>query len=239
MNIILFEAEETQRPLPRPDPRAVHLLQVLRRQPGEAFDAGIIDGPRGKGTLVSIGEDAVELSFVWGETPPPLDPITLIVGLPRPQTARKLLNEATSLGVEAMHFVRTERGEASYARSRLWSTGEWRRHLIDGAQQAFDTRLPQVSCGRSLADVIQALPADACRLALDNYEAPLPLSAASVKTPVVLALGPERGWSAGERELLREAGFGFVHLGSRVLRVETACVAAVTLVRAKLGLMEN
>ena len=63
------------------------------------------------------------------------------------------------------------------------------------------------------------------------------LGEVEVALPVELAVGPERGWSPRERELLREAGFRFVHLGERVLRVETAVVAAVSLVRARLGLM--
>ncbi|MBP7483295.1 MAG: RsmE family RNA methyltransferase, partial [Lacunisphaera sp.] len=51
----------------------------------------------------------------------------------------------------------------------------------------------------------------------------------------VLALGAERGWSAAERTLLRASGFTFTHLGERVLRTETACIAALTLLKAKLG----
>ena len=75
------------------------------------------------------------------------------------------------------------------------------------------------------------------RLALDNYEAGRGLAAVVPVSPVTLAIGPERGWSAGERDLLRGRGFEMVHLGSRVLRTETACVAAVAIVKAGLGLM--
>jgi 16S rRNA (uracil1498-N3)-methyltransferase len=59
----------------------------------------------------------------------------------------------------------------------------------------------------------------------------------SVASYVILALGAERGWSGEERVMLRKAGFQFVHLGARVLRTETACVAALSLLRAKLHLM--
>jgi RsmE family RNA methyltransferase len=237
MNIVLFEPHETAAPLPVADPRAQHVLNVLRRRLGEAFDAGLIDGPRGKATVAAINERSLSLNFAWGEEPPPLDPITLIAGLPRPQTARKILEEATALGVCAMHFVTSQRAEASYGHSKLWTTDEWRRHLIDGAAQAFSTRLPVVTAGRSLNEVMVQLPAGACRLALDNYEAPEPLSQAPLIAPVVLALGPERGWSAEERDLLRREGFELVHLGERVLRVETACVASVAVVKARLDLL--
>jgi RsmE family RNA methyltransferase len=136
-----------------------------------------------------------------------------------------------------MHFVATERGEASYARSKLWTTDEWRRHLVAGAAQAFSTRLPRVTAGEQLREAIAALPPEGTWLALDNYEGAGRLSEAGVSAPVVLALGPERGWSPKERELLRAGGFELAHLGERVLRVETACVAAVTVVKARLGLM--
>jgi 16S rRNA (uracil1498-N3)-methyltransferase len=239
VNIILFRPSEVELPLPRSDLRAQHLLAVLRRQPGDTFDAGIINGPRGKGTVVAIEEGRVLITFVWGEIPPAPAPLTLLIGLPRPQTARDILREATALGVAAMHFVRTEKGEASYADSSLWHSGAWEECVINGAAQAFCTRLPEVSHGRSLTEIIAARPAGELRLALDNYESPAALSGIAVpaRQAVVLAFGAERGWSAAERTLLRESGFTFVHLGERVLRTETACLAAITLIRAKLGLI--
>ncbi len=245
MNLILFESAETTLPLPRSDPRARHILDVLRRGVGDTFDAGIDNGPRGKGLLVAIEGEHLKLSFAWRDAPPPLDPIILVIGLPRPQTARKILQEATALGVRALHFFRSEKGEADYGQSTLWSSGEWRRHLVAGAAQAFDTRLPEVTHGQSLTEVLALLPFSAsARVALDNYEAGMPLSqfhAASeitgLTSPVTVALGPERGWSAKERDLLRSNHFTLVHLGSRVLRTETACIAALTMMKARLGSM--
>jgi 16S rRNA (uracil1498-N3)-methyltransferase len=237
VNIILFHPSEVELPLPRDDARARHILTVLRRQPGDTFDAGLLNGPRGKGSLVAVERDHLRLAFSWGEAPPPLDALALVIGLPRPQTARDILREATALGVGAMHFVRTEKGEPSYGASTLWQAGEWRDCVINGAAQAFCTRLPEVTHGRTLAEAVQALPAGQTRIALDNYEASLPLS--RIEAPpdraVVLALGSERGWSGAERELLRRHDFTFGHLGDRVLRTETACIAAVSLIKAKAG----
>lgn len=239
MNLILFDPIEIERPLPRSDRRAVHILNVLRRQVGEMFDVGLINGPRGKATIASIGESSLEFMFAWGPPAEPLDAITLIIGLPRPQTARDILRDATTLGVSALHFVHTEKSETSYAQSTLWSSGEWHRHLITGAEQAFDTRLPVITHGRDLDEVFPLLPATAHRLALDNYESATSLGNfhAPREHHHVLAVGGERGWSAGERETLRAQGFKFVHLGARVLRTETAVTSAVSILRAKLGLM--
>jgi 16S rRNA (uracil1498-N3)-methyltransferase len=225
-------------PLPRTDRRAQHVLEVLRRGVGDAFDAGIINGDRGKATVTAITDATLTVSFVATTPPSPGSPITLLVGLPRPQTARDILRDATTLGVAAIHFVRTEKGESSYAQSMLWTKGEWRRHVIIGAEQAFDTHVPEITHDRTLSEVMSALSAEA-RIALDNYESASPLSAAKFGPgeTVALAIGAERGWSATERETLRANGFVLAHLGSRVLRAETAVAAAISIVRAKLGLM--
>lgn len=232
MNLILFEAGEIGSPLALKDPRAVHLLRVLGRRQGEPFDAGIVDGPRGRARIASMGTHALTLAFEPGGEPPPLDPIHLLIAIPRPQTARKILNEAASLGVASIRFFPSGKGEPGYAASTLWRSPEWRRHLLDGAAQAFDTRLPQVAHDSGLAESIAALPPGCRRIGLDNYEAPRRLGADPLPPPLALAFGPERGWSAAERDRLRSAGFELAHLGPRVLRTETAVVAALAIAKA-------
>jgi RsmE family RNA methyltransferase len=244
VNLVLLEAHELEAGLPAGDRRVQHVLNVLRRQPGESFDAGLVNGPRGKARLVSVSAERVSLTFEPTTAAPDVAPIALLVGLCRPQTARDVLRDATTLGVGRLHFVSTERSEPSYARSSLWSSGEWRRHVLAGAEQAFDTAIPEVRFEQSLAEALAKLAARpttrgrSCRLALDNYEAASPLREAAVSPDdeVVLAIGPERGWSAADRTCLRASAFELVHLGSRVLRTETAVVAALTLTRTKLGL---
>jgi RsmE family RNA methyltransferase len=75
-----------------------------------------------------------------------------------------------------------------------------------------------------------ALPGGCSRIALDNYEASHRMAPAPM--PLALAFGPERGWSPAERAILREIGFELAHLGPRVLRTETAVVAALSIAKA-------
>jgi len=229
MNIALFRQNEVDGVLPINDVRAQHVLNVLKRGVGESFDAGLVNGPRGKAIVTGISDSEMTLDFEWGEMPPELHPIDLLVGLSRPQTNRKVLQEATALGVRSIRFMTTERGEPSYASSKLWTTGEWERHVLAGVEQAFDTRVPEVSFGMSLEDAISEVSADTAKFALDNYEGTSNLGeAAKGKQSFALAIGSERGWTSGERALLRNSGYQLVDLGERPLRTETAVVAGVS-----------
>lgn len=240
MNIVLFAAEEMGVPLPRSDARARHIIDVLRRKPGDTLDAGLINGPRGKATVEAIGGDSVQLSFVWHEHRPPPEQITLIIGLCRPQTSRRVLREAACMGVAGMLFVHTDRGEPTYADSSLWTTGEYDRHIRAGVEQAFDTCLPPARVGLSLADAIAAVQ-PGTRIALDNYEgiASLHRLEISAEGPVTLAVGSERGWSEAERSLLRQQGFELAGLGHRVLRTDTAVIAALSVIKACTGAWDH
>lgn len=239
MNLILFEPAEISRPLSRSDRRAVHILTILGRKPSDTFDVGVINGQRGKGTLDAITEEALVISFRWEETPAEEHFPILIVGMPRPQTARDILRDATSLGVAEIHFVRCGKSDPSYAQSSLWSTGEWRRHLTTGAEQAFATRIPTITFTGELEETLRALPLSANRVALDNYESRSSLGAFTVqeRASIAVAIGSERGWSPNDRTTLRAHRFTLAHLGPRVLRTETAVVASLSILRAKLGLM--
>ena len=236
MNIVLFEADEVYRPLDRQDTRAEHILNVLRREIGDTFDAGVINGPRGKARVERIDKDNLILEFELNETDPPLYPIELIVGLSRPQTNRRILREATSLGVRRLSFVQTDRSEPSYAESRLWSSGEWKRHVLDGAAQAFATRIPEVYFGKALKGSIAGLESGLERIALDNYESHIHLLDMGMEySKIVLAVGSERGWSGDERNTLRTNGFNLAHLGPRPLRTEAAVVAGLSMIAGRIG----
>ena len=237
VNIILFASAAPRQTLARTDPRARHLLEVLRCGPGDDFRAGVIDGPTGTGSLLAIGDQRLELAFRWHGTAPPLDDITLIVGLPRPPSARKILYQAAALGCREILFVHTESSDPNYARSRLWTSGEWRRHLVDGLQQSVATALPAVTCGTPLRSALQQRPADAAAVVLDNVPGVGRLGACTLRRPLLLALGPERGWTDADRALLRHHRFEPCTLGERILRVETACVAALAIAKSRLGLM--
>lgn len=239
MNLMLFDDVFESVRLEASDPRAQHLRKVLRAQVGTLVFLGFVHGPRARAKVVALGSDgSFELEVVGTEPAPQPLPIQLLIGLPRPHTAKRLLFEAASLGVSGIHFFEAERSEPSYALSRLWQTDEWRERIRLGTEQAFGTHLPQVAMHADLQSAVSTLHGAAVHVALDNYEASgalgevLPEAGASA----VLALGPERGWTSNEREIFRKNGWKLAHMGAHVLRAETACVAAVSAAASQLGL---
>jgi len=227
--MLLLEPDELSAPLPAADPRAVHLRDVLHLGVGDRCEVGVVNGRRGHARIERMDAGGIQFACTWTGSAQ-ASPHRLIIGLPRPQTARDILRDATTLGVGGLDFVHTARSDPNYATSRLWSSGEWQRHLRTGAAQACDPAIPVVAIGRTLVATLAELPPDSLRLALDVYEGTTHLADRLPSArPVILALGPERGWDAVDRQHLRTHGFTLVHLGPRVLRTETAVIAALTL----------
>ncbi len=235
MNLLLLNDDRPRALLPAGDPRAIHLRDVLRFGVGSGLDVGCVNGPRGRAVIETLGAEGITLSITWGAPPPPLPPLRLWIGLPRPASAKRILSEATALGVAEMVFFAPGRGEKSYADASLWKDGEWRETIRQGAEQAYSTRIPEVRLAGTLTELL-AEPGTGKRLALDNYEAAGPLPGALPNAgPLTLIFGAERGFTETERSALRAAGVPLAHLGERVLRTETAVLAATSLALAALG----
>jgi RsmE family RNA methyltransferase len=232
MNIILFENDEMDAPLGRSDERAVHLVKVLHKRAGDEFDAGIVDGPVGRGRIERIDADrAVYISFTPTGPAPGRLPLEIGVGFPRPIQLRRLLREASSIGVAAIALFPTDLGEKSYRDTTLFDSGRARRALLEGAAQSRDTTLPAVARFASLRAWLATLPAgrERPRVVADNAPGGRPFAALLPGRGFTLAVGSERGWSEAERALFRAAGFQSCSLGSRALRTETACAAGAAL----------
>jgi RsmE family RNA methyltransferase len=240
MNIILFEPQETGRALPRRDGRTVHLLKTLHKKPGDSFDAGILGGRLGTGTIESINADgSLAYSLDLRIDPPPRLPIRIAVGFPRPIQLRRLLRDLSNLGLLAVDLMGTDLGEKSYRDTRLLADGGAHAALVEGAVQARDTGIPELAVYPSLDDWLERAAgafAGALLVAPDNERPAGAMADLSVRRqPAALAIGSERGWSDRERLLLEKAGFARLSLGKRALRTETACVVAAALAMEKIG----
>jgi RsmE family RNA methyltransferase len=242
MNIILFDSPFESKRLEASDPRAQHIFKVLRARVGTKVFLGFVNGLRARAEVTLVEADgAISLRVLATELAPKSLPIRLLIGLPRPHTAKRVLFEAASMGVQDLHFFEAERGEPSYAKSRLWTSDEWQERLRLGTEQSFGTHVPEVGMHTDLQSAISFLQGEGAHLALDNYEATGSLSQvlSADARAAVIALGPERGWSPNERDTFRKNGWKLAHLGAHVLRLETACTAAVAATAAILDLYDT
>jgi RsmE family RNA methyltransferase len=237
MNLLLLTDANTHPVIPLHDPRAQHVLTILKADLGSVIDVGCLNGPRGKATLTQIDNAALYFSVAWGNSTPELYPLTVLIGMPRPQTVRKILRELTAIGVKRMIFFCGDKSEVSYLNSALWKKHEYESYVLEGIVQAFSTRMPEILTRETIESVEPFVSSTVNRIALDNYEASTPLSKWSPKPEeTILAIGSERGWSSSERDWLRAHQFALYHLGERVLRTETACVAGSALVLAAMNI---
>jgi RsmE family RNA methyltransferase len=235
VNLVLITESEAETGFAADDPRARHLRETVGVVVGSTFHVGIENERRGLATIAEL-EPALRFVVLWETAPQVRLPLTVVVGLPRPQTAKKLLHDLASLGVDRIVFFEAEKSDPSYAQSSLWRDDAWREHLRNGAQQACSCLTPDVAHERGLAAALRDLDSEIWKASLDPYVASGPLGAAAKKfSGGCLALGPERGWSDAERRALADARFTAYHLGDRILRVETAAVAGASLMLAGLG----
>jgi len=109
MNLILFDDDEVDSDLDYTDPRAVHIREILHLEKGDDFAAGIIGGPRGRARLNARGVSGWKWTFTALEDSPPLLPLTLILGCPRPPVARRLLKDMSSLGLREIRVSSTRK----------------------------------------------------------------------------------------------------------------------------------
>ena len=222
------------------DARATHILDVLRATPGQRVRIGLLDGPFGTGTVVSVDGGRVTLRCELAGDTPPSPRIDVLLALPRPKVMRRLWAQLAALGAGQIILTNAEKVERHYFDTHILDEETYRPLLIEGLQQARDTRLPAVSIHRQfrvlVEDHLDGLFGQGVRLVADPSGAASITSAVSNchNQRVLLAIGPEGGWNDFELSLLAAHGFQMVALGPRTLRVDTACTALLAITHASL-----
>ncbi len=222
--------------------RADHLRTVLRVAPGQAVRAGVVGGLRGTAIVESADARAVEIRVHCEEPPPPRPRVDLLLAVPRPKVLKRLWAQLAAVGVGRVFLANAAKVERMYFDTHVLDPVFFRDRLLEGLEQAGDTGLPEVSVHRRLKVLIEddlaLLCPDHIRLVADPANRTRigdALRGVGERTRVLLAVGPEGGWTDHERALLARHGFAPVAAGARVLRTDTACIALLALVHDALG----
>lgn len=237
MNLILLEPDELDADgvVALTGARALHVRGVLNAKPGDTVRIGIIDGPKGRGKVVALDAGSVTLRCELEREAPPSPGVDLVLALPRPKVLRRLWAQLAALGVGRIVLTNAARVERHYFDTHVLDESTYRTLLVEGLQQAADTRLPRVSIRRQfkilLEDELGPCSSDELRLVAHPREerSVLAIAPRARQRRVTLAVGPEGGWNAFELDLLKRHGFEAISLGSRILRTDTACIALLAL----------
>lgn len=207
-------------------PDAVHyLFHVMRLQAGDSFIA--FNGQDGEWCVRLITLNKKEGVFMADKQIRPqntLTPLILCPALIKKDPMDFMFQKATEIGVTAVYPLITERTVVS----RL-NTDRARSILIEAAEQSERLTVPELFEPQTPADVLRTLPPDIQPICLAERQTAdfRPIAG----KPYALFIGPEGGWTPAELDLFRRAKVPFWHLGSTILRAETAAIAALACCR--------
>lgn len=234
MNRILFEKEEiVDGFVSFSDERAEHILKILHGEVGQTLKTGEVNGLIGSSEIVLIKGKTVRVKV--NHTEKSLEPwIDLILAPPRPRVMKRLLPQLATMGVRRITLVGAKKVEKDFWGATLLREENFRPLLVEGLMQAGTSILPEIrlekSFNRYLKSGIEEYEGFT-KIVAHPYKAEssdtyhLSLTTNHCEAPMVLAIGPEGGWTDEEIAALEERGFVRYSLGQRILRTDTATIA--------------
>jgi 16S rRNA (uracil1498-N3)-methyltransferase len=218
-----------------------YLTRVLRLGIGDTVV--LFDGRGGEADvrIVRIGPRALEARVEARRTlDTPLRPdLMLIQSLTKGDKFEFVIQKATELGVTRLLPVTSSRSIQRIDHTRaLGRQVRWRKIVREAARQCGRADVPEIEPVTSIETALDAAPKDALKLLFwegarqKSLKKELP---ATRPACIVVAIGPEGGFSLQEVDAARAAGFIVVGMGPRILRAETAAVTALSIVGYVLG----
>jgi len=229
--------------------RAQWAYETFRPKAGDVLVCGLLNAKIGEALIVSATKHEIIADIKLWRDPPARFKAEIIVGLSRPQTIKKVLQFAASVGIATVRLVRCEGSEKSYLDSHLLRDLSLSVELDLGLCQGVDTVRPNVLIHQSISECVQdflstqtdslhksagnrwvgaLMPSTASVTSTDNTDKMAFATNEAEGPSFAVAVGPEKGFYTHEIELLRtQAGFRLITLGARQLRVEFALAALV------------
>ena len=216
---------------------AQHLERVLRAQVGQEFDVAA-DGQVRVGKIVSISDDRVEFELREAVAAGPTLDLTLLTSVFKFDRMEWAIEKATELGVAAIVPVIARRTDKHLAHAAMRRAERWRRIAHEASQQSRRSDVPAIEDPTRLAERVKAA-SSVQRVVLAEQERGMTLrgvleeaiAKAGAEMPELeIAIGPEGGWAPEEAALFDANGWRAASLGPRILRAETAAIAALAVI---------
>lgn len=213
-----------------------HIAKVLRMRIGDKLVIIDPDGKSGIAAIVQIGTDSIKLSLdqVIDEQKEPPIRVFIAQGLPKSDKMDYIVQKAVELGVAGIMPMAAEHSVVQYNTAKRASRVErWQKIAEEAAKQCQRGIVPAVEDIKSLSDIITSIPSDAALIML--YEGQANAGLKEILTncksgAYVLLIGPEGGFSDKEVAIALQHGAHIAKMGPRILRTETASLAALSAV---------
>ena len=234
MNILLLQPEDhwlDATTVRIRDRRAVHLRQVLGSAIGETIRVGVVGGQRGDALITAIDASGITLAVALNEPPPARHRFDIVLALPRPKMLRRILRTVAEFGVSNLYLINSARVEKSFWQTPLLAADNLEEALRAGMERARDTVAPVVHQHRLFRPFVEDQLLTICA-GRPCWLAEMGSATALAETPVrpaVVMIGPEGGFVPFELDLAQSLMAHPVHLGPRMLSVDTALTAALAL----------
>jgi 16S rRNA (uracil1498-N3)-methyltransferase len=221
--------------------QAEHMTRVLRAQPGMEADV-VAGGHVFHAQVAAIARDEVRFNLIAELEADPALPVTLVMAVYKFDHMEWAIEKATELGVAAVAPVIARRTEKHLAEASVNRAERWRRIAHEAAQQARRCDVPIIFEPTPLAARVRSA-SESTRIVLAEQERTTTLrhaleeamAAAGTEMPSLeIAIGPEGGWAPSEEALFDANGWKAASLGPRILRAETAAIAALAVVASYL-----
>ncbi len=199
-----------------------HHLRVRRAEDGESVEVRDGEGLIGLGRLVRVGK-SWDVEVISAERAPRAADLALVVGAGDRDRFAWMVEKATELGVTSVVPLETERTPAVASRLRPPHLERLRRHALEVVKQSGAAWATEVLEPVSLGELV-GRPLVGKGWVADSSGATVP--AVLGENPLTVVIGPEGGFTGGELDRLRSAGYRAVSLGPHTLRFETAAIAA-------------
>jgi 16S rRNA (uracil1498-N3)-methyltransferase len=228
--------------------QAEHMARVLRAQPGLEADV-VAGGHVFHAEVAAVSPEEIRFNLIAEIQADPALPITLVVSVYKFDRMEWAIEKATELGVAAIAPVIARRTEKHLAQAADKRVERWRRIAHEAAQQSRRSDVPVIHAPAPLAERIRAASAStgpsssSAYIVLAEQERTTTLRAAldeaiaqaQADMPTLeIAIGPEGGWAPDEEALFDANGWRAASLGPRILRAETAALAALAVIASHL-----
>jgi 16S rRNA (uracil1498-N3)-methyltransferase len=216
---------------------ADHLVRVLRARVGQEFDVATGEAVR-RGRITFVKDKRVEFDLGEEVVGAALAGITLLLAVFKFDRMEWAIEKCTELGVSRIVPVISRRTDSHLVAASLKRVERWQRIARQAAEQSRRSAPPEIAVPIKVSDVVD-FPGT-LRIVLAESEEQTMLR--DVVKPdaanggVVLAVGPEGGWTEGELQSFQQARWTSASLGNTILRAETAAMAAAAIVASALYL---